>query len=92
MDPARSRMRGGYFCSRRGTALFLYRFGMLFMGFKRFKAILVGVLVIASVSGCGVISLAGSVASVAIDVTGAVVVTGIKATGAAIDVVAGDDD
>lgn len=62
------------------------------MCFKRFKSALLGLLVIVFVSGCGVVSLAGSVVGVAVGVTGAVVTTGIKATGAAIDVVAGDDD
>lgn len=61
------------------------------MCFKRSKSVLLGLLVIVSVSGCGVISLAGTVAGVAVGVTGAVVTTGIAATGAAIDVVAGDD-
>lgn len=61
------------------------------MGFKCSRSVLAGLLVLVSVSGCGVISLAGSVASVAVDVTGAVVTTGVKATGAVIDVVADDD-
>lgn len=37
-----------------------------------------------SMSGCGVVSLAGSVAGAAVDVTGAVVSTGVKAVGAVI--------
>lgn len=60
------------------------------MRFKGFGMVLLAALVMASVSGCGVISLAGSVASVAVDVTGAVVTTGVKATGAVIDVATGD--
>lgn len=60
------------------------------MGFKGCRAVLLALLVMASLSGCGVISLAGSVASVAVDVTGAVVTTGVKATGAVIDVATGD--
>lgn len=60
------------------------------MWFKGFGTVVLASLVMASVSGCGVISLAGSVAGVAVDVTGAVVTTGVKATGAVIDVATGD--
>lgn len=35
-------------------------------------------------SGCGVVSLAGSVAGAAVDVTGAVISTGVKVTGAVV--------
>jgi hypothetical protein len=62
------------------------------MWFKCSRSALLALLVIASLSGCGVISLAGSVASVAVDVTGAVVTTGVKATGAVIDLATDDDD
>lgn len=41
-------------------------------------------------SGCGVVSLAGSVAGAAVDVTGAVVSTGIKTTGAVVGAVLPD--
>lgn len=64
---------------------------VFFMWFRSCRSALLGLLVLASLSGCGVISLAGSVASVAVDVTGAVVTTGVKATGAVIDVVTDDD-
>jgi len=64
---------------------------VIVMWFKCFRPALLGLLVVASLSGCGVISLAGSVASVAVDVTGAVVTTGVKATGAVIGAVSNDD-
>ncbi|MBK4735864.1 hypothetical protein JJB74_14690 [Noviherbaspirillum sp. DKR-6] len=41
-------------------------------------------------SGCDVVSLAGSVAGAAVDVTGAVVSTGVKATGAVVGAVLPD--
>jgi hypothetical protein len=54
-------------------------------------------LATAALSGCGVISLAGSAAGAAVSVTGAVVSTGVKVTGKvvekAIDIaVPGDSD
>lgn len=58
---------------------------------KRSKTILsLTLVVLVSISGCGVISLAGSVAGAAVDVTGAVVSTGIKTTGAVVGAVVGD--
>ena len=60
------------------------------MWFKRSKSALLLLMVVAAVSGCGVISLAGSVAGAAVDVTGAVVSTGVKTTGAVVGVVVGD--
>ena len=69
----------------------MYQIKVVFMAVKRSKAVLFLMLVaLASLSGCGVISLAGSVAGAAVDVTGAVVSTGVKTTGAVVGAVVGD--
>jgi uncharacterized protein YceK len=69
----------------------MHQLEVVFMWVKRSKAVLSLMLVaLASLSGCGVISLAGSVAGAAVDVTGAVVSTGVKTTGAVVGAVVGD--
>jgi uncharacterized protein YceK len=69
----------------------MHQIEVVFMWAKRSKAVVFLMLVaVASLSGCGVISLAGSVAGAAVDVTGAVVSTGVKTTGAVIGAAVGD--
>lgn len=51
---------------------------------------LISIAAAVTLSGCGVISLAGSVAGAVVDVGAAVVTTGVKVTGAAIGAVIPD--